>query len=217
VNAIRFHELLEAGEGLHVEFKRHFSTPEKIARGLIAFANTDGGVMLFGIDDDRSVVGVESEKGEMELAAEAASTYADPPVRHTVSVFSTRGRDVVCVEVPESPVKPHFLVSPGTDERTAYVRVGSNSVAASRELVKVMQHLAGATGPVRLIVGEAEKRLFAYFEAHERITVKEYAQLINVSERRASRLLIRLLRAGAVAIHTHEKGDFFTLMKGAQP
>lgn len=216
MNALRFYELIEAGEGLRVEFKRHFSTPEKIARGLIAFANTAGGVMMFGVDDDRSLVGVESEKGEMELIAMAAGKYTDPPLRHSVSVFSTRGLDVVCVEVPESAVKPHFLVLPGTDERTAYVRVGSSSVQASRELVRIMQHLSGDTGPVRLVIGEAEKRLFAYFETHERITVQEYAQRINVSERRASRLLVRLLRAGVLAIHTHEKGDYFTLMKDVE-
>jgi predicted HTH transcriptional regulator len=208
-----FTELLDAGEGLRIEFKRRFSSPEKIAREMIAFANTAGGIMMFGVDDDRTVVGVESEKGEMELIAQAAEAYADPPVAHTVSVFSTRGRDVVCVDVPESRHKPHYLVQPGSDERTPYVRVGESSVQASREMEKILRHRSGDTGPVRLIIGDAEKRLIAWLEAQHRITVKEYAQLINVSERRASRLLIRLVRAGAIAIHTQEKSDYFTLMK----
>ena len=40
--------LIEEGEGFEVEFKRRVSAPEKIARTLIAFANTRGGHMLFG-------------------------------------------------------------------------------------------------------------------------------------------------------------------------
>jgi predicted HTH transcriptional regulator len=209
----RFTELLEEGEGLNVEFKRKVSTPEKIAREMIAFANTSGGVILFGVDDDRSIVGVDSEKGELEFIMQAINELSDPPLQHEVTIFSVRGRDVLCIEIPESTEKPHFLVEQSDDEPKAYVRVGENSIQASREMIKVMMHQSGKTGPVRIILGEAEHRLFRYFETSDRITVAEYAKLINVSARRASRLLIRLVRAGVLAIHTSEKTDFFTLTK----
>jgi predicted HTH transcriptional regulator len=66
------HEIIEGGESSTVEFKRKFTEPEKIAKEMIAFANTKGGRLLFGIDDDKSVVGVESEKGEIEYIDLAA-------------------------------------------------------------------------------------------------------------------------------------------------
>ena len=211
---MRFHEItacIEEGEGLKVEFKRKVSSPEKIAREIIAFAKTRGGIILFGIDDDRSVVGVESEKAEIGDIAYAAGHLCDPPVPHTVEIFNFNGLDVVCVEIPESEHKPHFLED-GSDERKSFVRVGEKSIQASKEMIRVLRHQYGASEPVRLVYGEAERRLFQWFEKHERITVREYARLINVSEPRASRLLVRLVRAGAVAIHTHEKTDYFTQM-----
>ncbi|HEY4613790.1 MAG TPA: ATP-binding protein, partial [Bacteroidota bacterium] len=58
--------LVQEGEGFEVEFKRKVSSAEKISRALVAFANTKGGMILFGIDDDGSIVGVESEKTEVE-------------------------------------------------------------------------------------------------------------------------------------------------------
>ena len=211
---MRYHELMtriEEGEGLTTEFKRRVSTGEKIAREMIAFANTRGGVIIFGVDDDKSVVGVESEKAELEDITLAAGHLCDPPIEHTVTIFNVGNRDVICIEIPESETKPHFLVD-GSDDPKAFVRVGEHSVQASREMVRILRHQHGASEPVRLVFGEAEKRLFRFFESNPRITVKEYARLINVSERRASRLLVRLVRAGAVAIHTHEKTDFFTPM-----
>ena len=60
-------EIIENGESLSCEFKRKFSTHEKIAKEMIAFANTNGGVMLFGVDDNKEIVGVDSEKTEVEL------------------------------------------------------------------------------------------------------------------------------------------------------
>ena len=44
--------LIEDGESETVEFKRKFSTSRKIAKEMIAFANTKGGYILFGVDDD---------------------------------------------------------------------------------------------------------------------------------------------------------------------
>ncbi len=211
---MKFHQftaLLEQGEGLSVEFKRKVSSVEKIAREIIAFANTAGGAIIFGVDDDRSVVGVVSEKEELDFIRQATEEVADPPITYQVSIFNVGKLDVICVEIPESKRKPHFMVDPSDGERKSFVRVGENSVQASREMIKVMQYRSGETGPVRLVIGEAERRLFAWFEEHDRITVSEYAKWINVSERRASRLLIRLVRAGALAIHTMEKSDYFTL------
>ncbi|MFZ1730634.1 MAG: ATP-binding protein [Bacteroidota bacterium] len=211
---MRFYEMterIEEGEGLTTEFKRRVSTGEKIAKEMIAFANTRGGVILFGIDDDKSVVGVISEKSELEDITHAAEHLCDPPVKHIVTIFNVNDRDVICIEIPESDHKPHFLID-DSDEQKAYVRVGENSVQASKEMIRVLRHQYGPSEPVRLVFGEAEKRLFAWFDKNERITVKEYAKLINVSERRASRLLVRLVRAGAVAIHTQEKSDYFTSM-----
>jgi predicted HTH transcriptional regulator len=60
-------------------------------------------------------------------------------------------------------------------------------------------------------IGENEKRLFRYLEQRERITSKEFSALVNISEQRASRILVSLVRAGVVRIHTLERSDFFTL------
>jgi predicted HTH transcriptional regulator len=60
-------------------------------------------------------------------------------------------------------------------------------------------------------IGENEKRLFRYLDEHERITAREFSNLVNISEQRASRILVSLVRAGVVRIHTLEKSDFFTL------
>ncbi len=75
MNLEQLNNLIFEGEGLTVEFKRKVSSPEKIARAMIAFANTHGGVLIFGIDDDGSVVGVDSEKEEIDLIFQAARQH----------------------------------------------------------------------------------------------------------------------------------------------
>jgi predicted HTH transcriptional regulator len=65
-------ELIERGECLNVEFKQRFSSHEKIAKEMIAFANTRGGFILIGVDDDKSLFGIGSEKSDVELVKESS-------------------------------------------------------------------------------------------------------------------------------------------------
>ena len=67
--------LIEMGEDYHCEFKRKFSTHKKIAKEMIAFANSGGGYILFGIDDDKKIIGIESEKSEADLIQDSANNY----------------------------------------------------------------------------------------------------------------------------------------------
>lgn len=202
--------LIEEGEGFELEFKRKVSSPLKIAKTLSSFANTRGGTVLFGVDDDGSIVGVESEKSELDLIRESAEILCEPPIPYAIRIVPFNRKDVIVVEVEESDDKPHY-VTDESDERNVFIRVNDNTVVASKEVVKVLRDERPEKGPLMLTIGENEKRLFSHLESHPRITVSEFAELINVSHRRASRTLTTLVRAGVIRIHTHERTDYFTL------
>lgn len=207
--------LIEEGEGFHLEFKRKVSTPEKIARAMIGFANAKGGTILFGVDDDKTIVGVESEKTEVEMIETAGKVYCDPPIEPELEIISYRGMDIIAVRVEESIQKPHSLVvdddSEEDPENKVLIRVKDKTVVASKEVVKILEAESPASPPLRISIGDTERSVLEYLDANERITVKEFGKLVNISDRRASRVLIRLVRAGVLRIHTHEKEDFFTL------
>lgn len=205
--------LIKEGEGFHVEFKRFVSSPEKIAKAMIAFANTKGGSILFGVDDDGSIVGVASEKTEVELLGEAGVRYCDPPISPLLEIIPFNGRDVIVATVEESTEKPHQYVgeNEGQGDTKVYIRVNDKSVLASKEVVKILRDERPDGEPLELSIGENEKRLFRYLEEKERITLKQFCRLVNISERRASRILVKLVRAGVIRIHTLEKEDYYTL------
>lgn len=209
--------LIDEGEGFEIEFKRKVSTSEKIARALIAFANTKGGHILFGVDDDGSIVGVESEKSEVELIRHAGLMFCVPEIEPEMEIVPFDGKDVIVAFVAESNNKPHYFtgVSNGdaaTGEDTkVFIRVNDKTVMASKEVVRILRDERPDGPPVRIEFGENEKRLFTYLDTHERITAKEFSDLVNISEQRASRILVALVRAGVVRIHTLERSDYFTL------
>jgi DNA-binding transcriptional ArsR family regulator len=96
------------------------------------------------------------------------------------------------------------------DGTNVYIRVDDKTVEASKEVVKILESGNPDAPPLRIALGDNERRLFEYLDAHQRITVKEYAREINVSPRRASRSLIQLVRAGVLRIHTNEREEYYT-------
>jgi len=209
--------LIEQGEGFEIEFKRKVTTPEKIARALVAFANTKGGHILFGVDDDGSIVGVESEKSEMDLIRQAAADFCLPEIHPEIDIVAFDGKDVIVAYVEESPDKPHYFTGASNghtqseDETKVFIRVNDKTMMASREVVKILRDARPDAPPMNIEIGENEKRLFRHLEQNERITAKEFSHLVNISEQRASRILVSLVRAGVVRIHTLDRNDIFTL------
>jgi predicted HTH transcriptional regulator len=210
--------LIEEGEGFEVEFKRKVSTPEKIARTLIALANTKGGYILFGVDDDGSIIGVESEKSEVDQIREAGTMYCEPAILPEIDIVAFNGKDVIAAYVHESTNKPHYYTGENgngnghtEDHSRVFIRVNDKTVMASKEVVKILRGERADAPPMRLEIGDNERRLFKYLDTNERITTKEFSRLVNISEQRATRILVSMVRAGVMRIHTLEKRDYFTL------
>jgi predicted HTH transcriptional regulator len=208
-------DLIEEGENICCEFKRKFSTSEKIAKEMIAFANTKGGYIIFGVDDNKDIIGVESEKSEAALIAEAAVNYCEPPVEHLINYIEYKGKEIVVVEIPESDQKPHrvqdYLDKFDINSAVVMIRVNDKSVQASKEMVRIMRARTNDLKLKKYSIGPNEKNVFEYLDKNEKISVKELSSLINISERRASRTLVKLVRANLLMIHTKDNGEeYFT-------
>lgn len=208
-------DLIEEGENLTCEFKRKFSSAEKIAREMIAFANTKGGYLIFGVDDDREIVGVESEKSESELILDAASNYCEPPLNIKINYVEVKGKEVVVVEVFESDTKPHriqdYRNELDVNNSVVTIRVNDKSVHASKEMIRIMKSRSSDMSLKKYSIGANEKAVFEYLDKNERISVKELSKYVNISERRASRTLVKLVRANLLFLHTKDNGEeYFT-------
>lgn len=208
-------ELIEGGENLHVEFKQKFSDEEKIAKEMIAFANTDGGFLIFGVKDSGKVVGVYSEKEMAELVETVAKDYCEPRIDYEIDYFEYEENEIVVCRIPRSDKRPHRIqdYQDKLDIRTAqvYVRVNDKSVPASKEMIRLLRAKTEGKKLQKYNIGKIEKVVFDFLDKKETISVKELCKAANISERRASRTLVKLVRAEALLIHTKENGEeFFT-------
>ncbi|TDN37984.1 ATP-binding protein [Hymenobacter sp. UV11] len=204
--------LISQGEGERLEFKKRTTHPTRISRTLSSLANTHGGQVLVGVDDDGRVVGVRDAEEEMFVLREAAAHYIDPPLTlHFREVETDDDHIVLVVSVAESQNKPHRAqIAPG--EWRGYVRVRDESVQASSLTEKILERQQPEAGLEKLPLNKDELHVLDYLNTKQpRITVAQYTKLINVGHRRAYRTLIKLVLHGYLRYHDKEKEPYYTL------
>ncbi|MBU1099676.1 MAG: ATP-binding protein [Bacteroidetes bacterium] len=213
MNKKKLLDIIRNGENLRVEFKQRFSSFEKIAKEMIALANTKGGYIILGIDDDHSLYGLDNEKGDVELLNKTAQEYCVPPIDLKIQHFEIDERDIILAEIPESKIKPHRIqdYKEDLDIRTAqvFIRVSENSVHASKEMIKLLQASESGSKLKNYEIGKNEKIVFSYLEDNDTINVKTLNEIANISGRRASRTLIKMVRANLLMIHTKDNGETY--------
>lgn len=119
--------LIRRGESETVEFK---SSAANIGETICAFANSNGGILIIGIDDKGKLLGVG--KGEEEKTFSTAQS-CEPKVKIYVSKRVTRDKHILIVHLRKSNTV-HFF------KGRAYVRLGpTNRVLAPIELAQIFR------------------------------------------------------------------------------
>ena len=120
--------LVRGGEDTFLELKVKLSNPERIAQGLVALANTGGGVIVFGVNDNLRVEGLDDAEAVRDELVRICREMVVPPLFPFVDIvaFDSRLR-VVALEV-EGKRRPYRT----TDGRY-FIRVGAEKREASRE------------------------------------------------------------------------------------
>ena len=127
--------LLKRPESKTLEFKRDLSSPARVLRTVVAFANTAGGTVLIGVEDGtRHVRGVADPLALEERLANLLSDGIAPHLMPDIEVLPWRNTNVLAVQVYPSPSRPHHLKAAGA-AAGVYVRVGSSNRRADDELV----------------------------------------------------------------------------------
>ena len=95
---------ISEGEGLQLDFKFRIDDQKKIARTLVAFANTEGGSLLIGVKDSGKVAGCNPEE-EFYMIDGAAQVYCQPAVEFEHQVIQEGHHLVMEIVVPPSESK----------------------------------------------------------------------------------------------------------------
>jgi len=204
------YKLIQEGEHQRQDFKYCINDSKKIAKSLVAFANTDGGRLLVGIKDNGKIVGIRTDE-EYYMVEAAAKLYSNPPVSFTTQQWQIEGKTVLEIIIEPSKTKPHFA----RDENgkwLAYQRVGDENYLAGKIQVNVWKKNNSSVG-IHFTYSEYEKFLIDYLLNNPSITISKFIRQAHVSRNKAEEVLTNFILMDVIKMTIEKDATVFSLNK----
>ncbi|ETR67872.1 MAG: ATP-dependent DNA helicase RecG [Candidatus Magnetoglobus multicellularis str. Araruama] len=129
-------QLIQQGENKSVEFKNQKVKADSLAKEIIAFANSDGGTILIGVNDDGTIDGIDDQKTNYEeWIANISRNNIIPSIESKYFGVEIENKKVGVIMISKGQDKPYQTTS-----GKYYIRIGStNRIASQQELLRLYQ------------------------------------------------------------------------------
>jgi predicted HTH transcriptional regulator len=128
-------------ESTTLEFKVEVPAKKQtLLKTVVAFANTYGGQIIVGVDDDQNIVGVDEVEVDELIADLTRSIYDAITPGIFPSIFTKRIAEalVVVIEISEGMNKPYFFAAK-TLADSCYVRLSAQTMLATPDIIQQLQ------------------------------------------------------------------------------
>lgn len=125
-------------ESESIELKEVY-TPE-LKKEVVAFANTYGGTIYIGVQDNGEITGIENSDFVMQQISNAVRDSIRPDVSMftNIELVMKEDKNIIKITVQQGTKKPYYLTDKGLKPSGVYVRSGTTSAPASEDAIRMM-------------------------------------------------------------------------------
>lgn len=126
----------EKAETTNIDYKELVEErkPKSWLKSVSAFANTKGGIILFGVEDEtHELKGLENVIKDAEKITELINSKITPLPRYEINTYIEDEKDYLELKIGDGPLTPYYVLSDGRKE--AYVRMGNQSILAEEYIL----------------------------------------------------------------------------------
>ncbi len=207
-------DLIAEGEHQQQDFKFEISDARKIAKTLVAFANTDGGRLLIGVKDNGRISGIRSEE-EYYMIEAAASLYCKPEIPFISFHRLAEGKNILEVIIKPSDQKPHYARDEENRWRS-YHRVNDNNYLTGYIQLQVWKREQRERGTF-IEYSEKEKKVLNVLRSKELTEIKEIEEKTAIRKRILQQILINLVSLNAVKMVFMDENTYFRISNEVLP
>ncbi len=200
--------MIAEGEHRKQDFKSCINDSRKIARSMVAFANTDGGRLLLGVRDNGSVAGVWSDE-EYYMAEAEAKLFSKPPIDIQTRQWTIEGKTVLEIAIPKSE-EPNHLAQNEEGKWLIYIRKNDQNIVAPGILLKVWEQQKNPKG-VHIKFTDDESKLLSLLRTTQFLSLNQVTRQSKLPRHKCERLLVKLIVIGTVGMEINETGVRFFL------
>lgn len=181
MTAKELEEMIKNGESSKVEFTLDDTSPEELAKEIVALANFQAGTIILGVGDDKSILGIKKTKLE-EWVMQICRNNIEPSIIPDYEEVEIENNRIAIISLPYTPDKPYAAIERG--RRIYYIRVGTTSRVATREELRRIFQAGGEVyyETVPVLTGSLYEALnletiFAFYKEYYKKDLKILTQI----------------------------------------
>lgn len=201
--------LISEGEHQRQDFKFRIDDQKKIARTLVAFANSDGGRLLIGVKDNGKIVGVNPEE-EFHMIQGAAEMYAKPAVKIESRIWQEEMRLVLEINV-EPDANRNYRALDDDGNWKVYVRRNDHTLLANKIILKIWSfEKQGVKRPQTF--GEEQLSILKIIGEHEKLTLSKLYRSTSLHKSTVDHTVALLVHWELVKMDFEEEQVYYSLV-----
>jgi len=168
-------EKINNGEDSYTQFKETIIRSQSLAKEMVAFSNSEGGVIIFGVADNKAIKGLKDEDIEKlrQLIANVANENIRPPIYPLIEIVTLDNCQIVVVTVLKGTNKPY-----STSSGVYYIKSGSEKkIISSEELQRLFMQsdrlYADEKVLLKTTINDLNTELFYQFLEKENLKIYE--------------------------------------------
>jgi predicted HTH transcriptional regulator len=199
---------IEEGEHQQQDFKYCINDSKKIAKSLVAFANTDGGRLLIGVKDNGKIAGISSDE-EFYMVEAAAKIYSNPKINFATTQWQVEGKTVLEISIEPSSEKPHFAKDE-SGKWLAYIRINDENFLAHKIQLEVWKKQNSLKG-IYFTYSDTERKLIDFLQKNATVSFSKFMRIAQISRKETEAILSNFIVMDIIKINTSSEGTFFYL------
>jgi len=199
--------LIASGENQTLDFKFEISNASKIAKTLVAFANTDGGKLLIGVKDNGTIAGIRTDE-EVFMIESAAKLFSKPAINYSIKPWNINGKQILEVSINSGNNKP-YLAKDNEGNWHAYLRVNDQNFIANNILTRFWKEKKNRN--IKLSYNRQVQFLLDFLDDFNEITLPEFCLGAQINETNAENILVDLLILDIININVKENIFYYSL------
>jgi len=204
-------KLIEKGESQHLDFKFAITDSRKIARSLVAFANTDGGTLLIGVKDNGKIAGIRSDE-EVYMADAAASMYCKPEMKLKLRLWEPESNKQVLEVVVKPDGSKMWKALSEDGQWKAWIRYQDQNIVAGNvwELVWKKKHSSHSRS---ILFEKREQLVFSHLNIGKIYSIEDIVLLTGIHTNEVEALVSDFIVLGLMEMHVSESGIYCSVKK----
>ncbi|HAL64309.1 MAG: Putative transcriptional regulator [Bacteroidetes bacterium 38_7] len=205
-------KLIEQGENQQLDFKFAVNDSRKIARSIVAFANTDGGRLLIGVKDNGVIAGINSIE-ELHMIETAAHIFSRPQIDFKSLEWNIEGKIILEITIQQGPKRPYYAQDE-FNHWNAWIRQYDRDIKAPKIWIEYWKRKSSGE-MTTLSYGPTEKFFLQMLEKQGLVNIESFRRLLGISTHYANEMALQLLLMDIIGIRFEDDKPFFYLKNGS--